>query len=115
MKHRVRHGDFDPNQSDGCTVLSWVNKHIFRRDTLSFRECCIKHDHAYWYGGPKHRRLKADRALRDCIIAVTGNKVLALVVYIMVRIFGHPRLPLPTRWATRVTILEGMIRGYADK
>ena len=67
---------------------------------------------AYWYGGTRSQRKDADDALRDCV-ASHGHKILAWIMWIGVRIFGSPRSLLPFRWARKVTIVEGLARGYA--
>lgn len=110
---RVRYGEFDPANSDGCTLISWFYKYILRcKDPVPFVHCCIEHDRAYWYGGTSEQRLAADKALRDCVLAM-GYKGWAWFMYFGVRVFGSPRLPFKWRWAHRVTIIEGMVRGYS--
>jgi hypothetical protein len=110
---KVRDGEFSPTNSDGCTLISWVYKHMLRHeDPVPFVQCCIEHDRAYWYGGTWRQRKAADEALRDCVLAM-GYKFWAWFMYYGVRAFGSPRLPFKWRWAHRVTILEGIVRGYS--
>ncbi len=108
---RIRQGEFDPEKSDGCTVIS-IPYNWLTGKPLLFRECCIEHDRAYWYGGTRSERKAADAALRDCV-AGHDHKILAWIMWIGVRIFGSPRSLLPFRWARKVTIVEGLARGYA--
>lgn len=107
---RIRHGEFDPANSDGCTLLSKPYQWLTGKQ-LSFRECCIEHDRAYWYGGTKSERKTADDTLRDCVKG-HGHTILAWIMWIVVRIMGSPRSPLPFRWRRNVTILQGMTQGY---
>lgn len=109
---RIRYGEFNPDNSDGCTLLSFVNR-LLLRPPLSFRHCCVDHDRDYWYGGTSKMRKESDIRLRRCVLNQTGNNLLAWTMYIAVRFFGSPRLPTPWRWAKRVTIIEGMVRGYS--
>lgn len=108
----MSYDEFNPEDSDGCTFLSWVNK-LFGRPPLKYRDCCIEHDRAYFYGGTRQDRKAADVALRKCVEEVTGKKVWPLLMYIAVRIFGHPRFPSALRWAYRASVVEGIIRGYS--
>jgi hypothetical protein len=56
-----------PMMSDGCTgVFDWLP---FVGDMT---EACAKHDRAYYYGGTKADKLKADKQLRADIIALDG-------------------------------------------
>lgn len=109
--HKFREGEFNPENSDGCTLIGKPYKWLTGKE-LSFKAFCIEHDKAYWYGGTKGQRSDADAALRDGVIS-HGHLILGWVMWGVVRIFGSPRSPLHFRWARKVTILEGMARGYA--
>jgi len=91
--------------SDGCS--------LFPDGTLTDRagwcNCCFAHDISYWRGGTRTERLVADRALRDCVLARTGNETLADLMYRGVRAGGHPAFPTWYRWAYGWTYG----RGYA--
>lgn len=80
--------------SDGCT--------LFPDGTLKDRtlwcDCCFNHDIAYWRGGSKEERKDADKALRECVLARTGNKALANMMYDGVRVGGSPVFPTWYRW-----------------
>ena len=52
----------------------------------------------YWQGGTEAERLKADEALRDCILQKTGNENLAGVMYSGVRFGGSPYFYNWYRW-----------------
>jgi len=80
--------------SDGCS--------LFPDGTISDREkwceCCLQHDIAYWRGGAKDERKKADDELRACVLGRTGDKALAETMYLGVRAGGHPAFPTWYRW-----------------
>ncbi|MFO1351085.1 MAG: hypothetical protein U1F68_10605 [Gammaproteobacteria bacterium] len=59
--------------------------------------CCVEHDRIYWRGGSAEARKAADRALMDCV-ARGGRPWLAKLMYLGVRIGGHPWLPTSWRW-----------------
>ena len=68
--------------SDGCSIFP--DKSLITKE--DWCDCCFEHDIAYWKGGTEEERLKADIALRDCIIEKTGNKELADIMYSGVRL-----------------------------
>lgn len=113
MSHKIRDGEFNPENSDGCTIISKPYNWLTGKQ-LPFRHCCIEHDRAYWYGGTKQQRRDADRTLQTCVASYGGFCVpWSWVMWIAVRIFGSPRSPFVRyRWARRVTILEAMMKGY---
>lgn len=80
--------------SDGCT--------LFPDGTLKDRklwcDCCFNHDIAYWRGGTEKERSEADKALRACVLARTGNNTLAETMYSGVRLGGSPAFPTWYRW-----------------
>jgi hypothetical protein len=80
--------------SDGCTLFP-DSSLILKKDWC---DCCFEHDIAYWQGGTKEERLKADEALRDCVLEKTGNEKLANVIYSGVRFGGSPYFYNWYRW-----------------
>ncbi|OGS49461.1 MAG: hypothetical protein A3J79_09195, partial [Elusimicrobia bacterium RIFOXYB2_FULL_62_6] len=86
--------DLRPFSSDGCS--------LFPDGTIEDRarwcDCCFVHDIAYWQGGTAADREKADDALRDCVLARTGDKVLAESMRLGVRAGGHPVSVMWYRW-----------------
>lgn len=76
-----------PFVSDGCSLSPDVN----------FRCCCVTHDLAYWKGGSRLERYRADEDLRRCI-AGYGHEFLSYLYFYGVRIGGVPWLPTPWRW-----------------
>lgn len=104
-KHKTRKGEFDPNSSDGCSLLSVVWQWL-RGNQVPFRQCCIDHDQAFWYGGSKEVHREADRKFRECI-KQSGYPVTAWILWAIVRIFGSPCSPFPQfRWPENVTIVK---------
>src|ERR1017187_9864159 len=80
--------------SDGCSLFP--NGSL--KDPILWCDCCFKHDIAYWQGGSFEDRKEADKALRSCVFARTGNKLLADTMYYGVRIGGKPAFPTWFRW-----------------
>lgn len=60
--------------------------------------CCLAHDLAYWRGGTKEDKLRADEALRTCVRGATGDKALADVMFTGVQTAGGPQYNTPYRW-----------------
>jgi len=73
--------------TDGCSMAP----------DLNVRACCEQHDRAYWQGGCRADRLRADQALRACI-AEHGHPGLARLYFGLVRVGGAPIWPTSWRW-----------------
>ena len=82
-----------PFQSDGCS--SFPNGTLFQQEL--WLQCCTVHDYAYWKGGREDEREAADLALRECVAEV-GEKEIALLMLLGVRVGGSPLFPTPYRW-----------------
>ena len=80
--------------SDGCSLFI---DGTFEDPDL-WKECCLKHDVAYWQGGTEEEREAADIAFRECVKKKTGNAELAEVMYQAVRKGGDPYFPTWYRW-----------------
>jgi hypothetical protein len=80
--------------SDGCSLFPDGSM----KDRAEWCDCCLEHDIAYWQGGTKSERLRADKKLRDCVMKRTGSKALAAMMYDGVRAGGHPAFPAWYRW-----------------
>ena len=80
--------------SDGCSLFI---DGTFEDPDL-WKECCLKHDIAYWQGGTEEEREAADIAFRECVKKKTGNAELAEVMYQAVRQGGEPYYPTWYRW-----------------
>lgn len=83
---------FDLDDSDGCTLWpeGWFGKN-------TWHWACVEHDIAYYYGGSRADRLRADRKMwRD--VADTGHPIVASLMYIGVRMGGAPYFNTKWRW-----------------
>jgi len=76
-----------PFKTDGCSMFP----------DHKWRDCCVTHDKAYWKGGTKEQRKVADKKLYKCVKS-KGYKIVAVLMYIGVRIGGVSYLPTPWRW-----------------
>ena len=80
--------------SDGCSLFI---DGTFENPEL-WKDCCFKHDIAYWQGGTKEEREAADLAFKKCVEKKTGNSELAELMYQAVRTGGEPYFPTWYRW-----------------
>jgi len=120
LQRKTKIGPFIAENSDGCTVLSWVYNTLTRKK-LPFRECCVSHDEDYWYGGTRKQRSESDKRLRKCVYTYNNGTflsklfytVLSWAMWVAVRIGGSPKIPSPWRWefSSNYTISK-MIGGY---
>lgn len=83
-----------PFTSDGCSLFP--DRALIGTD--DWCSCCFQHDIAYWRGGTEDARRAADKLLRDCVAAKTGNKTLANAMYEGVRLGGSPYFYNWYRW-----------------
>ncbi len=83
-----------PFHSDGCSMFP--DRALL--GTGDWCSCCLAHDLAYWRGGTEEGRLAADQALEACVLARTGDKALATMMFGGVRSGGGPQLDTPFRW-----------------
>lgn len=84
----------DEFASDGCSLFpdrSWISDD-------DWCSCCFAHDKAYWQGGGEGKRYIADQELQSCVLAKTGSKVLAGLMFAGVRVGGSPYLYTWFRW-----------------
>jgi len=80
--------------SDGCSLFP--DRSLITND--DWCDCCLEHDIAYWQGGTKAQRLKADQKLKKCVLKKTGDAVLAEAMYQGVRVGGSPYFYNWYRW-----------------
>ena len=85
--HERGHVIDKPFISDHCSAVA----------EYDHAECCVIHDWAYWRGGSRRDRKRADKAFYDCMRA-TATRRLAWQRWMGVRVFGVGFLPLPWRW-----------------
>src|SRR5688572_529738 len=74
-------------KSDGC---SWF-------PDGNYRDCCVEHDKAYFFGGSLKERSIADKQLFRCVKEKKG-KFRAGMMWIGVRVGAVHFLPTPFRW-----------------
>ncbi len=98
-----------PFKSDGCSGgMSWAWRKLYDRNP-PWNGLCVDHDRAYWNGGTVEDRQWADAALLIAV-AQKGYPLVAVLMWIAVRVGGSPWLPFPWRWAFGWPYG----RGYAD-
>ena len=106
--------EFDPEKhSDGCSggmtasyekLYAELPKSIRDQlgETLPWRECCVAHDRAYYYGGTRDEKQAADEALNQCVARIVGDdilgKLLGPAMKLAVSIGGLPYFETPYRW-----------------
>lgn len=86
--------EINPFTTDGCSLFPDGNL----KDRTLWCDCCFIHDIAYWKGGTKDDRMRADVALKACVQKQTGDNALAEMMFLGVRAGGHPAFPTWYRW-----------------
>jgi hypothetical protein len=86
--------DLEPFRSDGCSLFP--DHSVITRD--DWCACCLEHDLAYWRGGTRAERERADARLQECVFAKTGDEHLARLMYEGVRFGGSPYFYNWYRW-----------------
>lgn len=85
------------DQPDGCSGgMSSIWRALFCK-APPWEGCCNEHDEEYAKGGTRRDRARSDARLLGCV-ANNGHPVWAILMWIAVRIGGHPALPFPWRW-----------------
>jgi hypothetical protein len=101
--------DFDPElHSDGCSggmsasYSKLTTLHQQYGKVLPWRDCCVIHDKAYYFGGSKTQKLAADQSLKECVADTIGEDNLGIVLGELmdktVTIGGLPYFPTSYRW-----------------
>lgn len=86
-----------PFTTDGCSGgMTWLWTKV-KGSPPPWNACCINHDFAYWRGGTAFERLEADKRLLQNVID-NGHPWWAIVMFIAVRIGGHPIFPFSWKW-----------------
>lgn len=86
--------ELEPFSSDGCSLFP--DSSVISGD--DWCSCCFEHDIAYWRGGTAAEREAADRELRACVEARTGDAALGRLMYAGVRAGGSPYFYTWYRW-----------------
>lgn len=82
----------NPFKSDGCS--GWPEG--TRKNSNLWLHCCFDHDIAYWLGGSRAAREKADLQFSSCVKKT--NNLAATIMYIGVRNLGGPKMDTPYKW-----------------
>lgn len=86
-----------PFTTDGCSGgMSWLWRKTHGKPP-PWEGHCIEHDRTYHAGGTRAERAAADRKLMEAV-AKDGHTVWAGLIWIGVRLGGHPFAPTPWRW-----------------
>lgn len=86
-----------PFTTDGCSGgMTWLWRLVARRDP-PWNGACVEHDRFYWQGGSAADRRWADTGLLIAV-AQNGHPLFAILMWLAIRVGGHPLLPLPWRW-----------------
>jgi hypothetical protein len=86
--------EFTTDECSGGLTTAW--RLIFRKEP-PWNDLCIEHDQHYWRGGTVEERRSADRSLMAGV-TMAGHPLFAFIMWVAVRIGGHPLIPLPWRW-----------------
>lgn len=112
-KQHVDLPSFDPEiHSDGCSGgMSAIYQqlkflHSKHGKELSWRQCCVIHDQAYYFGGSKIQKRRADAELSSCVSEVVGTEYLGKAMQIAVKLGGSPNLPTSYRWGYGVDFIK---------
>ena len=89
-----KHEGLSDFASDGCSLFP--DRSLI--DESDWCDCCLVHDIAYWKGGTEEERLAADLALRECVLAKTGDEALANLMFEGIRMGGSPYFNTWYRW-----------------
>ena len=103
--------EFDPiKHSDGCSggmtagyaLLPKAVRESLVGETLPWKECCVVHDRAYYYGGTREEKEAADEALKKCVAQKLDDDSVGLLLgsamEAAVRIGGLPYFSTSYRW-----------------
>lgn len=94
--------EIKPFTTDGCSVFPDGTL----EDNAKWMECCIRHDFAYWKGGTRFERERADNDLQVCVEGI-GEKDLSDIMLLGVRLGGSPFYPTWYRWGYGWPYLRG--------
>lgn len=94
-----------PFISDGCSFFPEGTK----LDKDKWLRCCIIHDLAYWAGGTKAQKYKADTALRKCV-ALKDESIISKMMYIGTRVGGLPDYNTDFKWGYGWRYQRGYIK-----
>lgn len=86
-----------PFTTDGCSGgMSLIWPRLFGHPP-PWEGACVEHDRAYWQGGNRFQRVRADITLM-CAVAAKGYPIIAILMYLGIRIGGMSIWPFSWRW-----------------
>jgi len=94
--------ELKPFTTDGCSVFPDGTVD----DNSKWLKCCITHDYAYWKGGTRLEKEKADMQLKQCVSDL-GESKLSLVMHLGVTFGGEAFFPTWYRWGYGWPYLRG--------
>lgn len=99
-----------PFTTDGCSL--WMDGPPLYPNL--WRHCCVAHDLAYWIGGTKEERKKADDDIQACVLKEAESKGMANYMHGMIRWGGSPYWMNYYRWGYGWDYWDGFMnpRGY---
>lgn len=86
-----------PFTTDGCSAGMSAGWKLLFGQLPPWQGHCVAHDRLYWAGGSAAERRRAD-AILFAEVAAMGHSVWAWIIWLAVRVGGHPLLPFPWRW-----------------
>ena len=102
--------EFNPiDHSDGCSGgMSATYAKVYKllpgvfAAELPWRDCCVIHDKAYYYGGSPEEKQAADEALHQCVAQTLGDSAfgdfMGRAMKDAVTIGGLPQFTTSYRW-----------------
>ena len=93
-----------PFSSDGCSL--WPEG--TSTNPGLWIHCCFYHDIAYWIGGSRSARKKADKKFKSCV--KKEHKQAAELMYLGARKFGGPKIATNYRWGYGWTYGRGYLK-----
>ena len=98
-----------PFSSDGCS--KWPDG--TKEHPNAWLVCCFNHDKAYWLGGTKKEKFKADERLRMCV-KKNFSSSMSILMYLGVSAGGIPDYKTDYRWGYGWTYTRGYLK-VSDK
>jgi hypothetical protein len=80
----------DPAQAERPIMIPFSSNGCSGFREATFFSCCFVHDLDYWAGGTWSDRSRADRRLWSCVLTISGERVVADIGYVLVRLGTIP-------------------------
>lgn len=95
---------------DGCSGYMSAAWKLLFKNAPPWEQDCDEHDQWYADGGTALDRETADQVLMASV-TLRGYPILGFLMWLAVRIGGHPIFPLPWRWGFKQDYLK-ILRNY---